>query len=102
MNRRVRLPKPGTAFLWAALATLCFLGVGRSLWTPDEPREAEIGREMYLRPGLIPTLNGEAFYEKPPLYYWTLSAAYLVGGGPSPTAARAVSSLACFLTLVVL
>ena len=57
-----------------ALTLLALLGCNRGLWTPDEPREAEISREMALAPGVIPTLNGQRFIEKPPLYYWTVAA----------------------------
>jgi 4-amino-4-deoxy-L-arabinose transferase-like glycosyltransferase len=73
---------------------------GRGLWTPDEPREAEIGREMYLAPSFVPRLNGAPFCEKPPLYYWALGAAYWIAGGPSPAAGRALSGLLAFLTLI--
>ena len=88
--------------LWASLALLSLLGLGRGLWTPDEPREAEISREMRATPGMIPTLNGEPFLEKPPLYYWMVAGAFALGGGPSVQAARAVSGAAGFLTLVLL
>lgn len=90
------------SLVFALLAALCFLGLGRNLWTPDEPREAELGRETWLAPGVIPTLDGERFYEKPPLYYWTLALAYRLAGGPSPAAARAVSAVAALLTLAAL
>jgi 4-amino-4-deoxy-L-arabinose transferase-like glycosyltransferase len=89
---------------WLALAGLLaisFLGLARDLWTPDEPREAEIGREMWLAPTIVPRLNGERFIEKPPLYYWTVAAAYGLLGGPSAAAARAVSAAAAFGTLVL-
>ena len=89
---------------WLALAGLLaisFLGLARDLWTPDEPREAEIGREMWLVPTVVPRLNGESFIEKPPLYYWTVAGAYALLGGPSPAAARAVSALAAFGTLAL-
>jgi 4-amino-4-deoxy-L-arabinose transferase-like glycosyltransferase len=81
---------------------LSLLGLDRGLWTPDEPREAEIGREMLLAPGVIPTLNGEQFIEKPPLYYWTVALAYRIAGAPSPAAARSVSGVAGFLTLLAI
>lgn len=76
--------------------------MNRSLWTPDEPREAEISREMLIHPSVIPTLNGKAFVEKPPLYYWLVAAAFRVTGGPSIAVARGVSALLGLLTLVVL
>jgi 4-amino-4-deoxy-L-arabinose transferase-like glycosyltransferase len=89
---------------WLALAGLLaisLLGLARDLWTPDEPREAEIAREMWLAPTIVPRLNGERFIEKPPLYYWTVAATYSLLGGPSAAAARAVSALAAFGTLVM-
>src|ERR1700686_911636 len=84
------------------LLLLALLGCNRGLWTPDEPREAEISREMVLAPGVIPTLNGQAFIEKPPLYYWVVAAAYRLTGGPSVLAARAVSVAAGLATLLLL
>jgi 4-amino-4-deoxy-L-arabinose transferase-like glycosyltransferase len=45
-----------------------------SLWTPDEPREAEIGREMLLSGwSSMPTLGGVPFLEKPPLHPWVMA-----------------------------
>src|SRR5450631_4378413 len=83
------------------LLLLALLGCNRGLWTPDEPREAEISREMALSPGVIPTLNGERFIEKPPLYYWLVAATYRISGGPSVLAARAVSVAAGLATLLL-
>ena len=37
-----------TALVLGLLLIVSFLGVGREPWTPDEPREAEISREMWL------------------------------------------------------
>jgi len=85
-----------------ALALLALLGCNRGLWTPDEPREAEISREMALAPTVIPTLNGERFIEKPPLYYWTVAALFRLSGGPSVLAARAISVAAAAATLALL
>ncbi|MGA2563506.1 MAG: glycosyltransferase family 39 protein, partial [Steroidobacteraceae bacterium] len=93
-----------TGLWWPSLAllVLALLGCNRGLWTPDEPREAEISREMALAPGLIPTLNAQRFIEKPPLYYWTVAAVYRLSGGPSVLGARAVSVAAGLATLAVL
>jgi 4-amino-4-deoxy-L-arabinose transferase-like glycosyltransferase len=84
------------------LLLLALLGCNRGLWTPDEPREAEISREMALSPGVIPTLNGQRFIEKPPLYYWVVAAAFRLTGGASVLAARGVSVLAGLSTLLLL
>ena len=83
------------------LLALSFLGLNHGLWTPDEPREAEISREMLLSPGVIPTLNGTAFIEKPPLYYWMVAGVFRLAGAASPLAARVVSAAAGFLTLLL-
>ena len=95
------MTKTQTWLALAGLLAISFLGVARDLWTPDEPREAEIAREMWLAPAIVPRLNGERFIEKPPLYYWTVATAYALSGGPSPAAARAVSALAAFGTLAI-
>jgi 4-amino-4-deoxy-L-arabinose transferase-like glycosyltransferase len=101
-STRLRAVRPATfALVGVMLGGSCFLGLARGLWTPDEPREAGISREMYEAPGVIPTLNGEPFIEKPPLYYWATALSFRLVGGPSVPAARAVSGLAGLLTLVV-
>jgi 4-amino-4-deoxy-L-arabinose transferase-like glycosyltransferase len=91
---------------WRYALLLCLglaaLGLGHGLWTPDEPREAEISREMTLAPDVIPTLNGVHFVEKPPLYYWVVAGVFRVLGHPSADAARAVSALAGMLSLLCL
>ena len=96
------LRRAGPWWLPLALLVLALLGCNRGLWTPDEPREAEISREMALAPGLIPTLNAQRFIEKPPLYYWTVAAVYRLTGGPTVLGARAVSVAASLATLAVL
>ena len=72
-----------------ALAPLWLLGsFGRGLWTPDEPREADIAWRMSLQSDrTLPHLAGVPFLEKPPLSYW-MSAATLTLFGDSAAAAR--------------
>ncbi|HEY0319953.1 MAG TPA: glycosyltransferase family 39 protein [Pyrinomonadaceae bacterium] len=71
-------------FLAAALAYLYGLGnfpfVG-----PDEPRYAEVAREMLTRGDMVtPTLGGHPWFEKPALPYWIMVAGYrLFGAGES-------------------
>jgi 4-amino-4-deoxy-L-arabinose transferase-like glycosyltransferase len=53
------------------LASWCTGMFGRGLWTPDEPREADIAWRMsWQAERAVPLLAGEAFCEKPPLTYW--------------------------------
>jgi len=72
-----------------ALAPLWFLGMfDRALWTPDEPREADIAWRMSQQSErAIPKLAGSPFLEKPPLSYW-LSAAATASFGDSAAIAR--------------
>lgn len=57
---------------------LFFYGLGNlGLLGPDEPRYAQVAREMLERDDFItPTLYGEAWLEKPALYYWRAMLAF--------------------------
>ena len=47
----------------------------------DEPRYAQVAREMFSRHDWItPTLGGKPWLEKPPLYYWQAMLAYRIFG----------------------
>lgn len=83
------------------LAVISISGIfSHSLWKPDEPRVAEIGREMWLtHQYAMPTLNQTPFLEKPPLYWWVMSASYELFG-VSDGSARLPSALFGFLTLL--
>jgi 4-amino-4-deoxy-L-arabinose transferase-like glycosyltransferase len=78
----------------AALAPLWLVGIfGRGLWTPDEPREADISWRMSQQSDRsLPQLAGIPFLEKPPLSYW-MSGAALGALGDSAAAARAPNLL---------
>jgi len=77
-----------------ALAPLWFVGIlGRTLWTPDEPREADIAWRMSVQSDrTLPELAGTPFLEKPPLSYW-MSAVGVRLFGDTPSAARAPNLL---------
>lgn len=95
----------GTGWAAAIVCTLAFSATGvanHSLWPPDEPRVAEIGREMFVTGDLVlPRLNGKPFVEKPPLYWWVMQALYGLFG-VSEWSARMTSTLASALTLLLL
>jgi 4-amino-4-deoxy-L-arabinose transferase-like glycosyltransferase len=82
-----------------ALAPLWLVGIfHRGLWTPDEPREADIAWRMsWQQDRLLPQLAGTAFLEKPPLSYW-MSADAIRAWGDSPGAARAPNLLYAMVT----
>jgi 4-amino-4-deoxy-L-arabinose transferase-like glycosyltransferase len=77
-----------------ALAPLWLVGMfGRGLWTPDEPREADIAWRMSSQPdATLPQLAGTPFLEKPPLSYWMAGGA-IAAFGDFPSAARAPNLL---------
>src|SRR5690348_12414464 len=77
-----------------ALSPVWLVGiVHRGLWTPDEPREADIVWRMSQQSDrTLPHLADIPFLEKPPLSYW-LSAASVERFGDSPATARAPNAL---------
>jgi 4-amino-4-deoxy-L-arabinose transferase-like glycosyltransferase len=93
--------KRAAAVVVLALAPLWLLGIlGRGLWTPDEPREADITWRMGQQDErALPQLAGTPFLEKPPLSYWMSAGAQAVFGDSGP-AARTPNLL--FATITVL
>jgi 4-amino-4-deoxy-L-arabinose transferase-like glycosyltransferase len=68
----------------------------------DEPRYAQIAREMLARRDLVtPTLYGKPWLEKPPLYYWRAMETYWAVG-VSDWAARLPSGAAATFMVVVI
>src|SRR3954467_6047224 len=63
-------------------AFLFFYGLNSfGLIGADEPRYAQVAREMLERHDWItPVLGGKAWLEKPPLYYWQAMVAYRIFG----------------------
>jgi len=72
------------------------------LWSADEPRVAEIGREMALTGNwAVPMLNQRPFLEEPPLYYGALALTFKALG-VSDRVARIPSAIFAFATVLVL
>jgi 4-amino-4-deoxy-L-arabinose transferase-like glycosyltransferase len=101
-------PKPqpptqdlGLLVVLAAAALLFFLRLGCPLQEPEEPRYAEIPRQM-LAEGrfVVPVLHGLPYYDKPPLLYWLVMVSYQAFGAQD-WAARLVACAAGFLTVLV-
>jgi len=82
-------------------AFLFFYGLGQfGLVGADEPRYAQVAREMLERRDWItPVLGGQPWLEKPPLYYWQAMLAYSFYG-VSDAAARAPSAFDATLLVV--
>ena len=89
------------ALLFAAVAAVYLWGLGRlPLVGPDEPRYAQVAREMWLRGDPVtPTLGGHVWFEKPALVYWMMMAAYSAAG-VTEWAARAGAAVSGVLTVV--
>jgi 4-amino-4-deoxy-L-arabinose transferase-like glycosyltransferase len=83
--------------LLALLAACVFLpGLGRrDLWNPDEPRYAEVAREMReTGEYVVPHFNGRLYTQKPPLMFWAMAASGFLLGDLDELAVRLPSALA--------
>jgi 4-amino-4-deoxy-L-arabinose transferase-like glycosyltransferase len=82
-------------------AFLFFYGIGQfGLIGADEPRYAQVAREMLERHDWItPVLGGRPWLEKPPLYYWQAMLAYSAFG-VSDVAARIPAAIDATLLVV--
>jgi 4-amino-4-deoxy-L-arabinose transferase-like glycosyltransferase len=89
MNDRTRRSTDALALI-AFCGFLFLLGLQIvGLVGADEPRYAQVAREMLARHDWVtPVLYGHPWLEKPPLYYWSAMIAYKGAGGVSDSAAR--------------
>jgi 4-amino-4-deoxy-L-arabinose transferase-like glycosyltransferase len=91
-----------TTHAWLLLLLLCGLAFfyrlgGNGLFDLDEGLYAEAAREMNLTGDCVtPRVNGEPFFEKPPLIYWSAAAMFRLFGRSEFTA-RLPSALASTL-----
>ena len=76
------LAKRGWLLLLIATAVVYFYGLGRAPFVgADEPRYAQVAREMFERGDAVtPTLGGYTWFEKPVLVYWTAIAGFKMFG----------------------
>jgi len=82
--------------LLAVCGILYFPGLGsRDLWAPDEPRFAEVAKEM-LASGdyVVPRRNGKPYIKKPPLFFWSVCSVGKLAGEVNERIARIPSALA--------
>ncbi len=92
------------AWLLGGVAAFVYLyGLGRLPFLgPDEPRYAQVGREMYERGDWVtPTLGGFTWFEKPALLYWLEILSYKLFG-VSEGAARLGPALCGLATVALL
>jgi hypothetical protein len=76
--------------------------VGRwDLWNPDEPRYAQVAKEMVERGDwILMHVNGNTYVDKPPLFFWLIALSSFLWQGFSSFSARFPSAF--FGTLTVL
>jgi 4-amino-4-deoxy-L-arabinose transferase-like glycosyltransferase len=99
--QRSILAKRAWFILFLVITAFYFWGLGSlPLVGPDEPRYAQVAREMLARRDVItPTLGGLPWFEKPPLLYWMMMLSYRVLG-VNEYAARLGPALCGLLTAV--
>jgi len=67
----------------------------RGLWAPDEPRYAEVAREMVVRGDwVLPHLNAQVYAHKPPLLFWLIASSAKAFGAFSNLSVRVPTFLA--------
>jgi len=68
---------------------------GWELWNPDEPRYAQVAREMRdTGEWILPHLNSEVYPDKPPVFFWLIAFFSFFTGGVTEVSARLPSALA--------
>src|SRR5512136_2327761 len=90
------------AFLLGFCLGIYFLNLGRwDLWNPDEPRYAQVTREMVTGGDwVLMHFNGQVYPDKPPLFFWLVALSSFAWQGFSSFAVRFPAAV--FGTLTVL
>jgi 4-amino-4-deoxy-L-arabinose transferase-like glycosyltransferase len=89
------------------LLSFCFFlfifGVGRwDLWNPDEPRYAQVAKEMVgTGDWIFMHVNGNTYVDKPPLFFWLIALSSSLWQGFTSFSARFPSGLFGSLTVLL-
>jgi 4-amino-4-deoxy-L-arabinose transferase-like glycosyltransferase len=80
---------------------LFLVGVGRwDLWNPDEPRYAQVAKEMVARGDwILMHVNGEMYVDKPPLFFWLIALSSFLWQGFTSFSVRFPSAFLSTLTV---
>ncbi len=102
-RRSLDFPNSLWVIIFLAMIALYFFGLNFvPLLGPDEPRYAQVAREMFERNDWItPTLGGANWFEKPALLYWLIDVAYRIFG-VNEFATRVFSAACGLLCVLVL
>src|SRR5215469_12666801 len=103
MTDRTRITVLEAAVAVAVCGFLFFFGLGAfGLVGADEPRYAQIAREMLARQDwIVPTLNGNHWLEKPALLFWKIMGSYSLLG-VSDWAARVPAAVQATVMVLVI
>jgi 4-amino-4-deoxy-L-arabinose transferase-like glycosyltransferase len=95
-------PSGQVGLLLAFCFALYFINLGQwDLWSPDEPRYAQVAREMVDGGDwILMHFNGKMYADKPPLFFWLIAFSSYLWGGFTSFAVRFPSAF--FGTLAVL
>ena len=108
LEQRLQGPAPSRTALALLLVLLCcflffYRLYSRDLWSPDEPRYAQVAREMLARSDwVVPHLNGEIYTQKPMMFFWLTGLGGKLLGDVTPLAVRLPSALAATVIVLVL
>ncbi len=84
-------------------SVLFILGVGRwDLWNPDEPRYAQVAKEMVERGDwILMHVNGNAYVDKPPFFFWLIALSSFLWQGFTSFSVRFPSAFLSTLTVLL-
>jgi 4-amino-4-deoxy-L-arabinose transferase-like glycosyltransferase len=91
---------PGRTFFFLFILSFApfLINLGLLPLFADEPTRANVAMEMiFSKNYAVPTVGGEYYYNKPPLYNWILAGFYLIGGSFSEFITRLPAVIPMFL-----
>jgi 4-amino-4-deoxy-L-arabinose transferase-like glycosyltransferase len=90
-------------FLIGFCSLLYFVNLGQwDLWNPDEPRYAQVAREMVDRGDwILMHANGEVYGDKPPLFFWLIALSSYLWQGFTSFSVRFPSAVFGMLTVLL-
>ena len=96
---------PGRVFALLLLLAIppFFINLGLLPLFADEPTRANVALEMILSGNFsVPTVGGEFYYNKPPVYNWILAGVYQLTGNFSEFATRLPAIIPLFLFAITI
>lgn len=99
----IRYPEKAFFLLLLLALPAFFINLGLLPLFADEPTRASVALEMILSGNYaVPTIGGEFYYNKPPLYNWLLAGVYQFTGSYSEFVTRLPAIIPMFLFAVTI